>query len=92
MRHAKLPPRAVLLTVGGVAALALVAGLATTTVPDVIGDDTRTAMDRLDAAGLSDDPHIAGMGDTVVGVIPEVGTRVVRFSAVELVFGEGTDD
>ncbi|GAA3799508.1 hypothetical protein CSO01_15260 [Cellulomonas soli] len=77
-------------SVGAVVVVGLVLAFGTTTVPDVIGDDTRTAMQRLDAAGLSD-PHIAGAGDTVVDVIPEVGTRVVRFSGVELVFGEGAD-
>ncbi|MGN8244637.1 PASTA domain-containing protein [Cellulomonas soli] len=83
--------RAVWQSVGAVVVVGLVVTFGTTTVPDVIGDDTRTAMQRLDAAGLSDHPHVAGTGDTVVGVIPGVGTRVVRFSDVELVFGEGAD-
>ena len=88
MRRVKRARRAVALVVGGVAAVGLIAIVGTTTVPDVIGDDTPTALDRLGAAGLSDNPHVAGTGDTVVRVFPEVGTRVVRSSAVELVFGE----
>ena len=90
MSRMRRPHRTVRLAVGGVAAVALVAVFGTVTVPDVIGDDTRTAFARLHAAGLSE-PDIGGIGDTVVRVNPDVGTRVLRFSAVSVIFGEAAD-
>jgi len=79
--------RALGIGAGVAVAAGLFATFGLTTVPDVTGKETRAAFEALADAGLSG-PDITGIGTVVVRTSPEAGSRVLRFSSVNVVMDD----